>query len=375
MSAEQRDLANGWPKDDPLLDACLDEVLGGRTPPDLTARIVRALDGRTAAEAGEPTPPPVAQPARPVPIATTHRSSRSRWIAAWPGAVVAACLLIALMLAAAAALRQQQEPVLVQTPESPEREKREAEHPMQPEIAHQPSAPEAEKRQPTAEDSKPQLAEKSPPGGFDAAPPFAADTHNAEAAPPSESPAYAVAPQPDYDEDVIAFVNRALHQSWEESGVAPSPPATDGEWARRAYLRLIGRTPSYEELAAYRENRSSNKKEELVNRLLYDDQYVEQYARHWSGVWANLLIGRTGGTGKDDLAVREGLQQYLRRSFQFNKPYDQMAFELVSATGANRPGTEEYNGAVNFLLANYTHDFTLVTSKTARVFLGKQLHC
>jgi hypothetical protein len=161
----------------------------------------------------------------------------------------------------------------------------------------------------------------------------------------------------------------------EQQGVAPSPPATDGEWARRAYLRLIGRTPSYEELAAYVENPSSNKKEELVNQLLFEDEYVEQYARHWSGVWTNLLIGRTGGTGKDDLAVREGLEQYLRRSLQFNKPYDQMAFELVSATGANRPGTEGYNGAVNFLLANYTHDYTLVTSKTARVFLGKQLHC
>src|SRR5262245_42037860 len=28
--------------DEPVLDACLDEVLGGRTPPDLTARILRA---------------------------------------------------------------------------------------------------------------------------------------------------------------------------------------------------------------------------------------------------------------------------------------------------------------------------------------------
>src|SRR4029453_12493574 len=29
-------------RDSPLLDACLDEVLAGRSPPDLTARIVQA---------------------------------------------------------------------------------------------------------------------------------------------------------------------------------------------------------------------------------------------------------------------------------------------------------------------------------------------
>src|SRR5687768_5882712 len=33
-------------RDDPVLDACLDEVLGGRTPPDLTERILAAWNAR-----------------------------------------------------------------------------------------------------------------------------------------------------------------------------------------------------------------------------------------------------------------------------------------------------------------------------------------
>jgi len=37
-------------RDDTLLDACLDEVLGGRTPPDLTARIVQAHAARRAVD-------------------------------------------------------------------------------------------------------------------------------------------------------------------------------------------------------------------------------------------------------------------------------------------------------------------------------------
>src|SRR5262245_19228395 len=42
--------------DDSVLDACLDEVLGGHTPPDLTARILRAWDSRGEATAAEPPP-------------------------------------------------------------------------------------------------------------------------------------------------------------------------------------------------------------------------------------------------------------------------------------------------------------------------------
>ena len=56
-------------RDDPLLDACLDEVLGGRRPPDLTARIMQALAERASANGNAhltPVPPPVLTVAPPV---------------------------------------------------------------------------------------------------------------------------------------------------------------------------------------------------------------------------------------------------------------------------------------------------------------------
>src|SRR5262249_10105950 len=45
---------------DPILDACLDEVLAGRRPPDLTTRILAAHAIRSpAGECEPPEPPPV----------------------------------------------------------------------------------------------------------------------------------------------------------------------------------------------------------------------------------------------------------------------------------------------------------------------------
>jgi len=177
------------------------------------------------------------------------------------------------------------------------------------------------------------------------------------------------------DSEVVAFINEQIRDAWKAAAVGPSPAAEDTEWCRRVYLDLLGRIPSITELQAYANDRSKDKKEKLVNELLSSDRYAEEYARNWTTIWTNTLIGRTGGTGNNSLSNREGMQQYLRRSFQRNKPYDQMVHELVSAEGSGRPGDEDYNGAVNFLSDNLQENATTATAKTARYFLGMQVQC
>jgi hypothetical protein len=182
--------------------------------------------------------------------------------------------------------------------------------------------------------------------------------------------------EPFENKAIIKFVNHELSTSWQAASLSPSPTATDAEWCRRVYLRLLGRIPTKQELDAFASSKPSvDKRTALVEKLLNDKQYVEEYARHWTTIWTNLLIGRRGGIGKGDLANREGLQKYLGDVFQQNRPYDQMAYELISATGSNTPGTEDYNGAVNFMLASMSDQATLATARTSRIFLGKQLQC
>ncbi len=413
MSADTRgSQSESWPPDDPLLDACLSEVLGGPSPPDLTARILAAWEQKRAATNGVPSPYPHATMAphneeqgwtpvgangyyspsnpdslrtanRPIPVPPPlHNSGGTTWI----NAAIAACLILAISVAGTLVYRtigdhRAAPPIAKTTAESRDadalRPQPQAVNPdsqVGSDSEKAPDAPPVVSSDPGAVSESP-LEEESPVRGFDETPPFAASQSNQEATPVVE-PGYARSkPAPDYEPEILATIARRLQESWQAAGVTPSPLATDGEWARRTYLRILGRIPTYNELIEFQRSPSTTRKEELVNRLLFDDEYVEQYARHWSSVWTNLLIGRTGGTDKDDLANREGLEQYLRRSFQFNRPYDQVVFELVAATGSNRPGTDEYNGAVNFILGNYTHNFTLATSKTAQVFLGKRLHC
>ena len=389
---------------DPILDACLDEVLAGRRPPDLTARILQVYAARGAAgglseiDSSLPLPgpplgngaaiphPPViaasskgrlqgATPANGQPVvslrtASAARPSRRSASNAVPAAILAAGLLAVAALAGVAYVASQKPQIA--------KNNKPAKAPDQAVVKNN-----------NAEQSKPVIKPRDivPPPVKPQDPPQIVQTPSSSgnSAPQivdnGTPPATPVIPllQPDYgdpspDPEVISFVNAELAQAWVENGVKPAEPATDSEWCRRLFVRVLGRIPTVEELQSFVKDKAADKREKLVDRLLTDENYVEEYARHWSLVWSNVLIGRTGGRG-ESLADRDGLEQYLRTSLAKNKSYDQLVQELLTATGSAKPGTEGYNGAVNFLLDGASEDATLASARVARVFLGQQLQC
>jgi hypothetical protein len=172
----------------------------------------------------------------------------------------------------------------------------------------------------------------------------------------------------------VELINEAIAAGWKANSLAPSKAATDGEWCRRVYLDLVGRIPKVEELKAYTTDRSRDKRAKLVERLL-SEEFAEEYTRNWTTIWTNLLIGRTGGNERRSLVDRDGMQQYLREAFQYNKPYDQLANELITATGSCRPGEDDFNGAANFVAGKMEEGGVQATAKTSQIFLGMAVQC
>ena len=179
----------------------------------------------------------------------------------------------------------------------------------------------------------------------------------------------------DYGIQEVAEINRLIRQGWSDYEIRPSTAAPDGEWVRRLYLDILGRVPSVDELREFTKDRSPEKRKALVTKLLYDEEYTEQYANNWTTIWTNVLIGRSGGTERDSLINRPGMQKYLRDSLARNKYYNEMVSELVTATGSNTPGTENFNGAVNFMTMKLEEKAAQATAKTSRIFLGLQVQC
>lgn len=389
---------------DPLLDAMLSETLGGHAPPDLTARVLQAWAAKGAdasvdrrlleALQGVPVPPPLPgegawlEPVAPPvqngiytngharhsltasdvdePLATLAsrkpRPSRKR-DTNWSVGALAASLVVGASIVGYVIYSQQDRPVA------------DGENPA-PVVKKDSAAPVIAKKA-TPRNDRPER-----PG----TPPLVVDKKTDRIAPPfatNDKPAVATAlPKskwqdltPTSDHEIIAFVDQALHASWSANKVEPSPLASDAEWCRRAYLRLVGRTPSAEELSAFTSNKAGDKRAALVDRLLFNEEYAAEFTRFWATQWSNTLVGRSAAIEKNNVASVDGLQKYLRDAIAANKPYNKIAHELIAATGSGQPEAADFNGAANFLLASQNEDATLATSRTSRIFLGQQLQC
>lgn len=176
--------------------------------------------------------------------------------------------------------------------------------------------------------------------------------------------------------ETVTQIDRMIAEVWEAYELKPSAEADDSRWVRRLFLDVLGRIPTAAEASEFIADRDSEKKQKLVRRLLYDQRYAAEFARQWTTIWTNLLIGRTGGMANNTLIEREGMQDYLRTSILADKPWDQLARELITATGTTRPGTEGYNGATNYLIEKVNDDnASQATASTSQIFLGLQVQC
>ncbi|MEM6690641.1 MAG: DUF1549 domain-containing protein [Planctomycetota bacterium] len=150
-------------------------------------------------------------------------------------------------------------------------------------------------------------------------------------------------------------IDRTLEASFEDNDVEPANPCESWVFQRRVTLDLAGRVPTVEELNRFKR---IPVKEVLVDELLASDEFNE----YWSEIWTSILVGRRVTEATD----REALRQWIEDAFRANVPFDQVAFDLISAEGVS-----SLNGPVNFLVGNQEDPVTSVS----RVFLGVQLDC
>jgi hypothetical protein len=161
----------------------------------------------------------------------------------------------------------------------------------------------------------------------------------------------------------LDYVDEMLRASWEENSIKPSRPATDEEFLRRAYLDVLGRIPYIREANDFFKNKDAGKRAKLVEYLLSHPDFPKNFAT----VWKVALLGRK--TQPRDVDAN-ALTSWLRLQFVENRPWNEMAFDLVDAKGSNKE-----NGAVNFTLAHMADGAVNLTSVTTRVFLGQQIQC
>lgn len=358
--------------DDPIIDACLDEVLGGQSPPDLTARILQAwqrLESKGhAVDYTTPLPSELTATLTQEYTSTVKvRPPRTRHEAS-PWLAIAASLAIVGLGGAivwvvwdATELRSRRSDQIV-TPEVLPQLSPATPVPPPETVADSVTNPQHDSPLPIVEPSN------VPRDSLAIEPKPAADepTQVVELNISDERPARLP------DEQIVRAINELIRNNWLSGGITPAKPITEDEWCRRVHLKLIGREPTQNELAAFAESRSAKKRDELVDLLLQGETYIEEFAAHWSRTWSDILLA-----AGDKRASREGLEHFLRRAFGQGQPFNNTISELLTATGVGTIGEPNYNGATNFFVAHSDREriYTQTTARVSRVFMGLSLEC
>jgi len=152
----------------------------------------------------------------------------------------------------------------------------------------------------------------------------------------------------------------------EKLGIVPSEVCPDEVFLRRVYLDTIGILPTPDEARAFLADKDPKKRSKLIDQLLQRSEFVD----YWTLRWGDLL------RIKSEYPVRvwpRGVRTYynwLRDSIARNKPMDQFARELITASGSNFRV-----GPANYFRAMPSRDPQSFAETTAVLFMGARIGC
>jgi hypothetical protein len=170
-------------------------------------------------------------------------------------------------------------------------------------------------------------------------------------------------------------IDKYLFKAMSDAGVAPAPATTDYEFVRRVTLDLTGRTPTADAVTSFVNDVSFDKRAKLVDALLATPEWVDK----WTIWFGDLLQNNSRNTQMQrNIQGVVAFNNYIRDSLTSGKPYDQMAREMISATGT----TSYTQGEINYIVGGYMGGgpvqdiFDLQAANTAETFLGiSHLNC
>lgn len=171
-------------------------------------------------------------------------------------------------------------------------------------------------------------------------------------------------------------IDRGLGAALESAGLKLSSRCTDEEFLRRATLDIVGRPPTLAEVRSFLAERSTDRRERAVDRLLSG----EEYARYWAEVWTDVLFSVTSRTrGGTDAAFRKSLET----RFAANTPWNALVKELLTtdaqwkSTQGGRTFSAEGDG-IGLWMTQYDNGAMRIprmTGDLTKHLLGIQIQC
>lgn len=123
------------------------------------------------------------------------------------------------------------------------------------------------------------------------------------------------------------FVDEHVFANLKQIGIPPSPVCDDTTFLRRVTLDIAGRLPTEEETTTFLATSDTDKRDQVIDRLLRSPHYADYFASKWTP----LLKNRRDAAS--DITSNFAFHAWIRDSMLANVPYDQIVRELLAATG------------------------------------------
>ena len=168
--------------------------------------------------------------------------------------------------------------------------------------------------------------------------------------------------QADYDKFTRRnFVDDHTLAKWKSLNIAPSAPASDSTFIRRAYLDAAGILPSAEDVEQFLADKAADKRQKLIDRLLQRDEFAD----YWAYKWSDLMLVSSRRLQPNTMWA---FYNWIRDSVKTNKPWDKFARDIFTSSGNTRT-----NGALNYFFLH--KDPIDLTENVTQAFLGQRLTC
>ena len=140
------------------------------------------------------------------------------------------------------------------------------------------------------------------------------------------------------------FIDDAIFGRMAAAGIQSAPIASDVEFLRRVTLDLTGRIPTGAEVVAFVFDTNPSKRDAKIDALIGSSEFIDKWTMFFGDLYR---VNAQSSSVNRDFYGRDAFYLYLKDSITANKPYDQMARELITATGDSFE-----QGEVNWAVGN-----------------------
>ena len=158
------------------------------------------------------------------------------------------------------------------------------------------------------------------------------------------------------------FIDQLVFARLKQLGIPPSGLCDDATFVRRATISITGQLPTAEQARSFIADKSPNKRDALVDRLVASPGYADYFANKWASVLRNK---RRNG---NDVKFTYRFHAWIRQQLEQNTPYDEFVRGILTASG-----DAESHPPVAWYRELRTSSVQM--EDTAQLFLGMRLAC